>query len=69
MRYLEVFQYATEMACLTRTTTLIRVGELLSETLLEEKARILSNMTLTVACSSNAGAMIGLLQNSEPKIF
>ena len=46
MTFLESSSYAVENACHTQTTTLSRVDELLSETLFEDIARILSDRTL-----------------------
>ena len=50
-----------------RVTTLIRVDELLSETILEYIARMLSDRAFTVACSHNAGEVVVFLRNIEHK--
>ena len=68
MTLLEMSLYAMENASRTRITTLSRVNELLSETLLEDVARILSDKRFTVACSWNAVEMVIFLRNTEQKI-
>lgn len=67
MTFLEVSSYAMENACRMRITTLSRVDELLSETLLEDIARMLSDRTFTVACSPNAGEIVVFLRNNDQK--
>ena len=49
MTFLEVSSYSIENASRMRITTLSRLDELLSETFLEDLARILSYRTFTVS--------------------
>ena len=54
MRLLEVSSYEMQNVCCMRITILSHVDESLSETLLEDIARMLSYRAFSVACSPNA---------------
>ena len=56
-----------ENRCRMGITTLSRVDKVLSETILEDIAPILSDRTFTVTFSHNVGEMIVFLRNSEQK--